>query len=151
MRTRILAVLAVLFLLSAPVWAVLGESVRSVQADQQRLRGQVIALARQGYSVHQIKAADGNVVREYVSQEGMVFGVSWKGATIPVCTNCSGPISRNFSRRFNRRTAVADRWQCELRTWSLSPAGICGAFTDEPTFLVSCLLTSHRRSFNELM
>ena len=113
MRTRILAVLAVLFLLSAPVWAVLGESVRSVQADQQRLRGQVIALARQGYSVHQIKAADGNVVREYVSQEGMVFGVSWKGATIPDLHELLGSYFPEFQQAVQsphrRRGPVAVR------------------------------------------
>jgi len=83
MKITILALLAALFMFSDSAWAVLGESVRSVQADQQRLRGEVLALARQGYAIHQIKAADGNVVREYVSQEGMVFGVSWQGMTMP--------------------------------------------------------------------
>jgi Protein of unknown function (DUF2844) len=83
MKMRIVAALAVVVLGVAPAWAVLGESVRSVQSDQQRLRGQLLAVARQGYSLHQITAADGNIVREYVSQEGTVFGVSWQGRTMP--------------------------------------------------------------------
>lgn len=113
MKMRILAVMGVLLLLSAPAWAVLGESVRSVQADQQRLRGQVIALARRGYSVHQIKAADGNVVREYVSQEGVVFGVSWQGATIPDLHGLLGSYFPEFRQALQsphrRRGPVAVR------------------------------------------
>lgn len=37
----------------------------------------------QGYSVHQIMGADRSVVREYVSPDGRVFGISWQGPTLP--------------------------------------------------------------------
>ena len=36
-----------------------------------------------GYSVQEIKTADGTVVREYVSAEGKVFGVAWNGPIMP--------------------------------------------------------------------
>jgi len=89
MKVRMVAVWASLFLAAlallaaAPAWAVLGESVSTVQSDRQRLQGQLVAEVRQGYSLHQIKAAGGRIVREYVSPQGTVFGVAWQGPMMP--------------------------------------------------------------------
>ena len=85
---------AALLLGAAPAWAVLGESIRSVQSDQQYWRGTLIEVARQGYALHQITAADSTVLREYVSQEGTVFGVSWQGSVLP---NLSQLLGRYFT------------------------------------------------------
>lgn len=78
-----LAVFVVLLLASTPGWAVLGEYENSVTSDQQRMHAQLHEQARQGYSIKQLKAADGNTVKEYVSTAGLVFGVSWQGPTMP--------------------------------------------------------------------
>jgi hypothetical protein len=40
-------------------------------------------MANDGCSVQQIEAADGTVVREYVSSAGLVFGVAWQGPKLP--------------------------------------------------------------------
>jgi Ni,Fe-hydrogenase III large subunit len=87
-----------LLLGAAPVWAVLGQSVRSVQSDQQYWRGTQIEVARQGYALHQISAANGTVVREYVSNEGTVFGVSWRGPTMPNLSQLLGPYFAEFQQ-----------------------------------------------------
>lgn len=73
------------FLLGAvlPSWAVLGQPVQSVQLDRQHLKGQLRLIQRAGYSVQRIESADGGVVREFVSPEGMVFGVAWQGRSVP--------------------------------------------------------------------
>ncbi len=80
---NLLTALLLLLLGSAPAWAVLGEQVSTVTSDQKYLRGEVRAMALQGYSVQQITAADRSVVNEYVSPAGMVFGISWRGMAMP--------------------------------------------------------------------
>lgn len=67
----------------APAKAGLGESVASVKSDRLSMKGQLRAQAGAGYSVQQITAASGTVVREYVSPAGVVFAVSWSGPAMP--------------------------------------------------------------------
>jgi hypothetical protein len=85
MKVRIIVALGslALMLAAAPAWAVLGESVRTVQNDQQYMRGALITMTRQGYSIQQISSLSGHVIKEYVSQGGTVFGISWQGPTVP--------------------------------------------------------------------
>ncbi len=68
---------------AVPSWAVLGGSVRSVEADRLRLHGALISVPRQGYSIHQINSPSGHVIKEYTRPDGIVFGVSWQGPTVP--------------------------------------------------------------------
>jgi hypothetical protein len=35
------------------------------------------------FTVHELRAATGTTIREYVSQSGKVFGVAWDGPTLP--------------------------------------------------------------------
>lgn len=72
-----------LFLGSAPGWAILGEYENSVTTDQQRMQAQLHQITRQGYSIKQLSSAGGRQVREYVSAKGVVFGVAWQGPTMP--------------------------------------------------------------------
>jgi len=75
--------LLILILGAIPSWAALGETEASVNADGQFLRGQIRSEAHPGYRIHQITNASGGVVREYVSSQGKVFGVSWQGPFVP--------------------------------------------------------------------
>jgi len=78
-----LAVFVSIWLSAGQVWAGLGGQEQSVVDDQKRMHGQLRTMANDGYSVQQIEAADGTMVREYVSSEGMVFGVAWQGQKLP--------------------------------------------------------------------
>jgi hypothetical protein len=106
---------AVLFslLLSVPSWAVLGQPEQSVTSDQQRLRGELRSTTGQGYTVHEIDAPDGMIVKEYVAPGGMVFGVSWRGPTMPDLQNLLGSYFPEFQRSAGsagpRRRALAVR------------------------------------------
>jgi hypothetical protein len=71
-----------LLMIALPAWAGLGEDVSSVQADQARMQGSLRSTQRQAYTVHEIRAASGTVVREYVSA-GKVFAVAWQGPWPP--------------------------------------------------------------------
>lgn len=70
-------------LLATPAWAALGEHADSVARDKERLRGEVQESAHEGHEVHQITAAGGTLVREYVAPSGLVFGVAWEGPNMP--------------------------------------------------------------------
>ena len=82
MRT-LWGVLLTLILGAAPAWAVLGEPETTVNADGQFLRGVIRDEVHQGYRLHQITDSNGDVVREYVSPAGEVFGISWQGPYVP--------------------------------------------------------------------
>jgi hypothetical protein len=63
--------------------ATLGESADSVASDRKALSAvQRATTAHNGYTVHEF-ASDATVVREYVSPEGKVFGISWQAPFLP--------------------------------------------------------------------
>lgn len=66
----------------APVWAVLGQAKASVEQDGAAIGGQVQSKLAQGYSVETITVA-GMSIKEYVSSDGTVFAVVWRGAGAP--------------------------------------------------------------------
>lgn len=85
--------LAAVALLSAamPGFAVLGDSASTVLADQARMKGALRSVDAHTYVMHQITAANGTVVREFVSPAGMVFGVAWRGQFPPDLEKLLGP------------------------------------------------------------
>jgi hypothetical protein len=95
---KIVAVLFVCLLGAAPAWAVLGQPVSSVESDHAYFRGKLVQAPHEGYEVHQISAPDGTVVREYVSPEGTVFGVSWQGPVMPNLSQLLGSYASDFQQ-----------------------------------------------------
>jgi Protein of unknown function (DUF2844) len=63
--------------------ATLGEPEASVKADVAQLNGSITVTDRTGYRVHEIQLSSGTLVREFVGPDGKVFGIAWKGPTIP--------------------------------------------------------------------
>ena len=76
---------AVLLLLVLPpvAFAALGGDESSVQADQAQMRASLRSTRIATYTVHELQAPTGHVVREYVSPSGTVFGVAWQGPSKP--------------------------------------------------------------------
>jgi hypothetical protein len=91
-------ILLALILGAVPVWAALGEPEQSVHADQRRMAGQLKSATFEGYTVHEITAAGGAVVREYVSPVGTVFGVVWEGPTMPDLSQLLGSYFSQFQQ-----------------------------------------------------
>ena len=75
--------LLILLLTAAPGWAVLGEYASSIDLDQQILRGERRQTSSHGYEVHELTSPNGQVVREFVSSAGLVFGVTWQARQMP--------------------------------------------------------------------
>jgi hypothetical protein len=70
--------------------ATLGESVDSVASDRKAFSAvQHATLGRNGYTVQELKS-DANVVREYISPSGVVFGIAWNGLSHPDLTTLLG-------------------------------------------------------------
>ena len=82
LRAAILSATMLMFAL--PSFAGLGEDVSSVQADQSHMQGNLHTTQAQAYTVQEIQAPTGIIVREYVSPTtGKVFGVTWQGPWPP--------------------------------------------------------------------
>jgi len=103
----VIAAASMMLLGTTPTWAALGKPGSSVAEDQKRLGGEVRTLSTtSGFAVHEISAADGTVVREYVSPAGEVFAVSWRGATRPNLVDLLGdhyPAFRDAPRPAGHR------------------------------------------------
>lgn len=76
-------VMIILMMGSTPAWATLGQYESSVSLDQTKMRSQDRVQTLQAYKVHELTVANGALVREFVSPQGLVFGVSWQGPFIP--------------------------------------------------------------------
>ena len=84
-RLKMLAMAAGLAIVTTamPAWGSLGGDAASIQADQLHMQGSRTMKAAESYTMHEIQAANGTVVREYLSAKGKVFAIAWHGPWIP--------------------------------------------------------------------
>jgi hypothetical protein len=103
-----LAAILVTLALSLRSFAALGNTVDSVQADQEHMSANLRVTKTNAYAVHELKAPAGTVVREYVSPAGRVFGVAWQGAFIPDMRQLLGTYFEQYSHaaRVQRESQV---------------------------------------------
>jgi hypothetical protein len=96
---RVLPAVSILMLaFSLPAAAALGGDIASVQNDAAQMKGQEKSTQESTYSVHEIKIPGNTLVREYVSPEGKVFGVSWQGPFIPDMQQLLGNYFEKYSQ-----------------------------------------------------
>jgi hypothetical protein len=81
-----------------PASASLGDDVGSMRADQARMRGVQRITRTELYTVHEIKASGGTVVREYVSSAEKIFAVAWQGPFLPDLRQILGRYFERFSQ-----------------------------------------------------
>jgi Protein of unknown function (DUF2844) len=75
---------AAMLMLTLPAMAGLGEDASSVEADQSHMQAALRTTQAEAYTVHEIQAPTGIVVREFVSPtSGKVFAVAWQGPWPP--------------------------------------------------------------------
>lgn len=103
-----------------PALASLGGDVGTIQADQVNLQGTRRTTTVASYTVHEIQAASGTVVREYVSADGKVFAVAFRGPWLPDMRQLLGnyfeqysaarqaEVAQNPNARRARRPVVVD-------------------------------------------
>ena len=85
LRTRVCraTVLAFITIMSVAAFGALGGDVSSVDSDQAQMRAQRRVTQTAKYSVHELQASTGTMVREFVTAQGKVFGVAWAGPAKP--------------------------------------------------------------------
>jgi len=68
---------------AAPARAALGGNPEPAVADEKHTYARKQVLQSLSYTVHELDAGTGTVVREYVGADGKVFAVSWRGPFRP--------------------------------------------------------------------
>ncbi len=94
----LLAIACAILALPVTGFAALGGDVNSVRNDQAQMRASLRVTTGSAYTVHEVRAATGHVVREYVSPAGRVFAVSWHGPTIPDMQQIMGAYFEQYTR-----------------------------------------------------
>jgi hypothetical protein len=94
-----------LVLVSIPARAELGGDVSGIQADQERMKGTRKVSTTAAYSVHEIQAATGTKVREFVSPAGTVFAVAWEGPSTPDLRQLLGQYFDQYARAIQNKRA----------------------------------------------
>lgn len=111
MMIRTLLVLTTLLAAACPGFGALGGNEESIAADQAKFQAERRVVSARDYNVHEISRGDGTLIREYISSAGKVFGVSWKGPTIPDLSQLLGSSFADFKSNVHsgpgrRRVAV---------------------------------------------
>ena len=107
-RSKLLTAAVWVILTSAlPAWAALGGDAASIQADQVHMQGTRRTIAAESYTVHEIQAASGTIVREYVSSEGKVFAVAFHGPWLPDMRQLLGSYFDQYSRAMQARRSTS--------------------------------------------
>lgn len=88
--------LMVIFMRPQHIQATLGENADSVESDRKALSAvQRNSIVNNNYTIHEI-SSDSTTIREYVSQNGIVFGVAWNGLTHPDLTPLLGSYAGEY-------------------------------------------------------
>ncbi|HET7740751.1 MAG TPA: DUF2844 domain-containing protein [Mycobacterium sp.] len=93
----LLGMLAAVYV-SAPALAALGGDAASVETDRASMKGVTRVTSAVEYSVHEIQSPAGTVVHEYVSAQGKVFAVSWRGPGLPDLAQLLGGYSQRLQQ-----------------------------------------------------
>ena len=81
-----------------PALAALGGDVSSVQKDRTRFKASLQLSTAAHHAVHELTAPTGTVIREYVTDDGRVFGVTWQGPFRPDLRQLLGPYFADFQQ-----------------------------------------------------
>ena len=74
----------IVILLPGYACAALGGDMASVDADQAAMNAsERITASSESYTVYELRVSTGTSVREYLSLDGKVFAVGWKGPLLP--------------------------------------------------------------------
>src|SRR5690348_3053842 len=124
MRTA-LSMLLVLILGTMPAWAGLGQSEASVTADQLHMKSEDRVQTFQAYKVHELANADGTIVREYLSPQGAVFGITWQGRSTPDMNQLLGTYVNNLQTATAGETKIQPRRGISVKTKDFVYTNFC--------------------------
>jgi hypothetical protein len=94
--------------LSLPSFCALGGDVSSIASDQAHLKASERVVLGQSYTVHEMSTPQGTTIRQFVSPQGNVFAVSWRGAA-PNLQQLLGEYFEEYVTAATQRRAVRGR------------------------------------------
>src|ERR1700731_396816 len=124
-RKAILSALLVLALGSMQAWAGLGQPEASVTSDQLHMKSEHRVRGFQAYKVHELANTEGAVVREFVSPEGTVFGITWHGRSTPDMNQLLGNYANNFETATRDQTHIVPRRGITIKTNDFVYTNVC--------------------------
>ena len=138
----ILSAVLVLALGSMPAWAGLGQPEASVTSDQLHMKSEHRVQDFQAYKVHELANTEGAVVREFVSPEGTVFGITWHGRSTPDMNQLLGNYVNNFETATRDQTHIVPRRGITIKTndfvyTNFCRMGVCTGSAYAPKLLPS--------------
>ena len=138
----ILSALLVLVLGSMPAWAGLGQPEASVTSDQVHMRSEHRVQQFQAYKLHELTNAEGAVIREYVSPDGTVFGITWQGRSTPDMNQLLGNYINDFQTARRDQTHILQRRGITIKTndfvyTNFCRLGVCSGSAYAPKLLPS--------------
>lgn len=83
----------------------LGGDAGSIEADRGELHAALRSIPMQQFDLHEITAPSGTLVHEYLTRQGTVFAVTWKGPLPPDLHQLFG----NYYERFQTAAAAQMR------------------------------------------
>ena len=78
--------------------ASLGGTTTTVETDRARMQAKLQMTKKPSYMVHELRAPNSVVVREFVSPTGLVFGVAWQGPSRPDLQQLLGAYFEHFTQ-----------------------------------------------------
>ena len=114
-----------LILAAIPAWATLGQPEASVTSDELQMKSEHRVQEFQNYKVHELTVANGMTVREYVSPQGSVFGVTWQGRSTPDMNQLLGTYVNNLQTATRAQTKIIPRRGMTVKTNDFVYSNFC--------------------------
>lgn len=110
-----IATAALTLLFGSSAHAGLGEVATVAQQSKEHPSKTLSAPASAGYTVHETRS-EAHVIREYISPDGIVFGLSWKGLTHPDLSDLLGHYAGEFRQALARYSSKPGRRFAQVRS-----------------------------------
>jgi hypothetical protein len=120
-----LSVALVLIPGTIPASATLGQPEASVTTDQLHMKSEHRIQTFQNYKVHELSSAKGATIREYVSPQGSVFGITWQGRSTPDMTQLLGTYLNNMQTATPAQTKILPRRGMSVKTDDFVYSNFC--------------------------
>lgn len=115
MKLQLLGPALAILVWQAPAFAALGGDVRSVNADRSVMAGQLVSTSMQQYDLHEITTSGGTLIREYMTPQGKVFAVTWRGAFPPNLQQLFGSYYEQYQGSVDANTIVGMHRMLSIR------------------------------------
>lgn len=136
LRASALGILPLLALAIAPAWASLGQPEASVTTDQLHMKSEDRVQRFQSYRMHELTTENGAIVREYVSPEGLVFGITWHGRFMPDVNQLLGTYANNLQIATPDQTQIRRHRGITVKTSDFVYSNFChGRICQGTTYL----------------